>query len=72
MKQKVLKIIAAFMIVVCMCGTYVASTPKVEAKTASEIQAEIDKLEKESAELQAQINKLKNDIKNQQKTYKNL
>lgn len=67
MKQKLFKIIALLMIVVCVSGTYVASAPVTSAATASEIQAEIDKLEKESAALQAEINKLKNDIKNQQK-----
>lgn len=67
MKQKLLKIISIFMIAVCVCGTYVASAPAVSAASASEIQAEIDRLEKESAALKAEINKLKNDINNQQK-----
>ncbi|MBO5357943.1 MAG: peptidoglycan DD-metalloendopeptidase family protein [Clostridia bacterium] len=67
MKQKLFKIISVFMIAVCVCGTYVASAPAVSAASASEIQAEIDRLEKESAALKAEINKLKNDIKNQQK-----
>ncbi len=67
MKQKLFKIISIFMIAVCVCGTYVASAPAVSAASASEIQAEIDRLEKESAALKAEINKLKNDIKNQQK-----
>jgi len=67
MKQKLFKIISIFMIAVCVCGTYVASAPAVSAASASEIQAEIDRLEKESAALKAEINKLKNDINNQQK-----
>lgn len=70
MKQKLIKIISLIMIVVCVCGTYVASTPTTSAATASELQQEIDRLEKESAKLQAEINKLKNDIKNQEKLKK--
>ncbi len=67
MKQKLFKILSLLLIVVCVCGTYVASAPAVSAATASEIQAEIDRLEKESAALQADINKLKNDINEQKK-----
>lgn len=67
MKQKLFKIISLLLIMVCVCTTYVASTPVAKAATASELQQEIDRLEKESAKLQAEINKLKNDIKNQQK-----
>lgn len=67
MKQKLFKILSIVLIVACISCTYVASVPQVTAATASEIQAEIDKLEKEAAALQAEINKLKNDIKAQQK-----
>lgn len=67
MKQKLFKILSVMLIVACISCTYVASVPQVTAATASEIQAEIDKLEKEAAALQAEINKLKNDIKAQQK-----
>lgn len=67
MKQKLFKILSVMLIVACIGCTYVASVPQVTAATASEIQAEIDKLEKEAAALQAEINKLKNDIKAQQK-----
>lgn len=67
MKQKLFKILSILLIMACVCGTYVASAPVVSAASASEIQAEIDRLEKESAALQAEINKLKNDIKAQQK-----
>lgn len=67
MKQKLFKIVSLLLIITCISCTYVASAPQASAATASEIQAEIDRLEKESAALQAEINKLKNDIKNQQK-----
>ena len=68
MKQKLFKILSILLIMVCVCGTYVASAPQVSAEqTPGEIQAEIDRLEKEAADLQAEINKLKNDIKAQQK-----
>ncbi len=69
MKQKLFKIIALIMIVVCVSGTYVVSVPTVSAASASEIQKEIDALEKEAAKLQAEINQLKKD-KNEQKKLK--
>lgn len=72
MKRKLIKIISVLMIVVCVSGTYVASSPTTSAATASELQQEIDRLEKESAKLQAEINKLKNDIKNQEKLKKTI
>ncbi len=70
MKQKLFKILSLVLIVACISCTYVASVPKATAATASEIQAEIDRLEKESAALQAEINKLKKD-KNEQVKLKN-
>ncbi len=70
MKQKLFKILSIVLIVACISCTYVASVPQTSAATASEIQAEIDRLEKEAAKLQAEINKLKKD-KNEQVKLKN-
>ncbi len=70
MKQKLFKILSLVLIVACISCTYVASVPKATAATASEIQAEIDRLEKESAKLQAEINQLKKN-KNEQVKLKN-
>lgn len=71
MKQKLFKIISLLLIMVCICGTYVATVPQVSAAlSADEIKAEIDRLEKEAADLQDDINKLKKD-KNEQVKLKN-
>ena len=66
-EEQFLKVQKFIAIILCFVMFVGASVIPASAKTASEIQQQIDKLEKEEKELEKELNELKKDKKEQQK-----
>ncbi|MBO5852458.1 MAG: peptidoglycan DD-metalloendopeptidase family protein [Clostridia bacterium] len=66
--QRIISLVMCFVVFACCCY----SVPVTAAKTATELQQQIDKLEKEEKELEAELKSIKNDKAKQQQVKNNI